>query len=138
MRGLLILFVFCLNACQPQRVYDDTEFNEISKKNGVIVPYGTYACPTAISIFKDPIFYLDSAYARIVYLDSANREFSFKGKWTLQTFDTQKFSLPFPFQHAVFDSDGIYFLDSSKKHFFKKTADSIIDIIISDSLTLDS
>lgn len=136
MKKILFLLMVLSVACQPKRVYDDTEFKEISKKNGLIVPYGTYSSQTMIGSFNIPVLYLDSNYARLIYLDSNEREVSMNGTWSKQSFDTQEFSFVYPFNQAIMDSDGIYFLDSTKKHFFEKTADSIVRMPIQDSLNI--
>jgi len=133
--NFLICLLF-LSSCAPKKTYDDSELDQVSKKNTVIQPYGTYESEGLIGSFNIPILYIDSNSLKLTFMDSTEKEISVIGKWTKQSFDTQHFSYPAPFNEAIFASDGIYFIDSIKRYFFHKTSDSIISITVQDSLNI--
>lgn len=133
--AFVLLFLLTLMACQPKKVYNNDEFEAGNKNNVTINPFGTYVVKDRIKTMDKAVLYLDSTSARVVFLDSAQNEITFKSNWKIIGFDTQSLNLPKPFEKVIFTEKGLYFMDSVENVYFKKTADSIVPISLIAPLT---
>ncbi len=130
----IVFLLVAFFACQPKKQYDDSAFDELSKRNRTINPYGTYSNFQAVSDYKKVILLVDSHQCRLLYKDSQDQTRTVSGKWLTHTFDTQLFSFDPPFDKGLFAAEGIYFLDSAEHRFLDKVAETISLVHSSDTL----
>ena len=135
MRLLVILLILTVS-CAPKKNYKESELDELGKKNQTIIPYGTYESEGLVGSYNIPVLFIDSNLIRMEYLDSTEERVKLLGTWKKRTVDTQFFTIAPPFSQGVFTASGIFFLDSSRRYFFRKTSDSIVTIPIQDSINI--
>lgn len=136
--SIIFIAILLVQSCQPKKVYNDEAFNAISKKNQTINPYGTYTLKGTFKTLSSAVLTLDTNQANVTFLDSTEKEISYKSNWILNGFDTQYFNLPYPFEKGLFLANGLFLLDSLENVFVKKTADSIAPILPKDPLLKNS
>ena len=121
MRFFFYFILICLcNSCQNSPVYDEEAFNEMKRPNRLIEPFGSYLFSGTLDTFKTPKIILDSNSVILEYRDSLNNYKTIEGKWEKRTLDTQFFSLPKPFNHAMLSYNFLFILDSQVMHVLNK------------------